>query len=126
MKKLFFPIISIFLLTHGFCGNSGKIAFEETQFDFGRVSVNQKVTHVFVFSNIGTNPLEITKVEAPCGCTSTLLSDKKINPGEKGKLEVTLSTGSIPTTLVRRVYVHSNDPEASVVKLIVKANVQGK
>ncbi len=126
MKKLFFPIISIFLITHGFCGNSGKIAFEETRFDFGKVFIKQKVSHVFVFSNIGANPLEITKIEAPCGCTSTLLSKKIINAGEKGKLEVTLNTGTIPMTLVRRVYVHTSDPEASVVKLIVKANVQGK
>lgn len=126
MKKLFFPIILIFLLTHGFCGNGGKIAFEETQFDFGTVFINQKVVHVFKFSNIGTTPLEITKVEAPCGCTSTLLSNKKINPGEHGKLEIILNTGSIPTTLVRRVYVHSSDTEAPIVKLIVKANVQRK
>ncbi len=126
MKKTFFPIIAILIITHGFCGNGPQIAFEETQFDFGKAYVNQEVHHVFVFSNIGNSPLEITKIEAPCGCTSTLLSNKKLNPGEKGKLEVRLATGSIPMILVRRVYVHTNDPEASVVKLIVKANVQQK
>lgn len=126
MKKILYPIISIFLLTHGFCGNGGKIAFEETQFDFGKAPIHQKVTHVFVFSNTGNGTLEITKVEAPCGCTTTLLDNKKINPGEKGRLQVTLNTGETPMLLVRRVYVHSNDPETPVVKLIVKANVRSK
>ena len=126
MKKITILFSLIFFVTLGFCGEGAKIIFEATEHDFGAVPINKKVTHVFTFSNIGTSPLEITKVEAPCGCTSTLLSNKKINPGEKGKLQVTLATGEYATALVRRVYVHTNDPEASMVKLIVKARVQGK
>lgn len=124
MKRKIFILLFVALFTYGFGNPTGKIAFEETSFDFGKVETNQKVTHVFVFTNIGTAPLEIKKIEAPCGCTSTLLSKKTLMPGEKGKLEVTLSTGSIPTKLVRRVYVHSSDPDAEMVKLVVKADVQ--
>ncbi|MCX7678995.1 MAG: DUF1573 domain-containing protein [Spirochaetes bacterium] len=126
MRGKFITLIFVLLATNGFCDNRGRISFEETVFDFGKVAINQKVTHIFVFSNTGSGTLEITKIEAPCGCTSTLLSKKALNPGEKGKLEVTLHTGSTPMKLVRRVYVHSTDPEVEIVKLIVKADVQAK
>jgi hypothetical protein len=126
MKKITILFFLIFFVALGFCGEGAKIIFDTTEHDFGTVQMNKKVTHVFTFSNIGTSPLEITKIEAPCGCTSTLLSNKNIIPGEKGKLQVTLATGDYPTTLVRRVYVHTNDPDASMIKLIVKAKVQGK
>ncbi|MFH2046288.1 MAG: hypothetical protein ABIK92_14195 [Pseudomonadota bacterium] len=44
--------------------NSPKILFEELFFDFGKVSQNTLLEHIFVFKNIGTGVLHIYNVKA--------------------------------------------------------------
>jgi hypothetical protein len=38
-----------------------KIVFFEDSFDFGQIPVNRKVTHIFHFQNIGTEPLLLAR-----------------------------------------------------------------
>lgn len=40
-------------------------------------------------------------------------------------MEVTLSTGHEARELVKRIYVHTNDPARDIVKLKVEAKVSG-
>lgn len=69
-------------------GPSTKIAFEETDFDFGTVKDGEKVTHVFKFTNSGENPLVISNAQGSCGCTVPEWPKDAIAPGKTGEIKV--------------------------------------
>ena len=69
-----------------------KIAFKETVFDFGKVSLKKgKVSHDFSFTNEGDRNLVITNARADCGCTRPEYDDSPVAPGKGGKVKVTFA-----------------------------------
>lgn len=67
-----------------------KISFEETTFDFGNIREDGgKVTHEFIFTNKGDEPLLINSARAECGCTRPEYPREAIAPGKKGVITVT-------------------------------------
>ena len=70
--------------------NNASIAFDESTFDFGSVSIKKgRVSHEFTFTNAGDKNLVITNARADCGCTRPEYSDAPVAPGKTGKLKVT-------------------------------------
>src|SRR3989338_7798189 len=56
---------------------------EETIFDFGTISMaNGKVSHIFKITNIGSEPVTMSKLFTSCMCTSASLTvgDDKFGP----------------------------------------------
>jgi hypothetical protein len=101
------------------------IAFESTTHDFGKVSEGAALKHVFKFANKGNETLEIIRVDASCGCTSVLLSEKTIAPGKSGDIEVVVATKGLPASeLSKTVSVMSNDPRQRVAVLTLTAVVE--
>jgi len=96
---------------------------EPSEHDFGTVSQKSSLEHVFLLKNTGNAPLEILSVETSCGCTSTLLSEKTIAPGETGELKVGFESGSMEGPFRKKVMVNTNGPESST-KLQIKGSVQ--
>ncbi len=69
-----------------------KIAFKETVYDFGKISLKGgKVSHEFSFTNEGARNLVITNARADCGCTRPEYSDEPVAPGGSGKVKVTFA-----------------------------------
>ncbi len=62
--------------------------FEETEFDFGKISRGTNVEHIFKFKNTGDAPLVIVSATSSCGCTIPTYSDKPVAPGDTGELLV--------------------------------------
>ena len=60
-----------------------------TTYDFGKIKVNNPVTHEFRFTNSGDAPLVISSVQASCGCTVTDYSKDPIPPGSEGYVKAT-------------------------------------
>ena len=56
-------------------------AWTQTEFDFGKIKVNNPVSNEFSFLNSGDAPLVIAGVKASCGCTVTDYSKEPIEPG---------------------------------------------
>jgi hypothetical protein len=64
--------IAIWIISFGMCfawafgvDATPQIQFvEKTTFAFGKAEVNKKLTHTFVFKNIGDDPLKIERLEA--------------------------------------------------------------
>jgi len=56
---------------------SSSLVAPETKYDFGTISMaDGKVTHLFTFKNIGTDPVTITTTYTSCMCTAiTLIID---------------------------------------------------
>lgn len=85
-----------------------KIAFEETEFNFGEVNEGDIVTHVFNFTNIGKVPLVIGEARSSCGCTVPEYPKTPIAPGERGSLKVRFNTLDKPEAQVKIVTVVAN------------------
>lgn len=86
------------------------LAFEELNFNFGKVKQGESLEHIFRFTNKGTEVLIIQSVQASCGCTGAAIGDKKeFAPGEKGEIKVTFETQGREGVNSKTVTVTSND-----------------
>ena len=47
----------------------GKIQFEMPNYDFGKSKAGDPVKYTFVFTNVGTETLEVKNVRPGCGCS---------------------------------------------------------
>ncbi len=56
--------------------------------DFGVIIQGERVSHTFVFKNVGRSNLIISSVVASCGCTVSKYDAQPIAPGKEGKIEV--------------------------------------
>lgn len=81
-----------------------------TVYEFGEVLVGDVVTHGFVLTNAGDEPLVISKVTATCGCTTVNdITGSQLAPGESIELIARFTTyGSGMFT--KNVNVFCNDP----------------
>jgi hypothetical protein len=100
-----------------------KIVFKEDAWNFGRAKAGAELIHEFVFSNQGDAPLKIANVETSCGCTAVLLSTKRLEPGQTGKLKVTFATQGYSGEVVKYIYVESDDPVQPRIQLRVSAAI---
>lgn len=98
--------------------------FRETAWDFGKIKQGEVVAHEFVFKNIGDAPLLIEQVETSCGCTAALLSDKKVEPGKEGKIKASFDSRGYSGTVVKYVFVVSNDVDESRRELSLAAAIE--
>ena len=63
---------------------NSKFNWSQTSFDFGKIKVNNPVTHEFSFLNAGEAPLVITSVQASCGCTVTKYTKNPLTQAQQG------------------------------------------
>lgn len=119
--------MSIFLM--GACPILGQekraaIAFDDLDRDFGESTEGEVLTHVFKFTNQGQTVLEIIGLQPSCGCTSALLSEKRIPPGQSGQISVKLNTHGLSGRLIKEVGVVTNDPQKPEVRLRLQTIVR--
>jgi hypothetical protein len=100
------------------------IYFPETQHDFGKVKEGEVVSYEFTFQNNGKLPLVIKDIKTSCGCTAAVLSDKNIDPGKSGTLDVKLDTKNRQGKMSRIVTVVSNDYSEPDKIITIFADVQ--
>jgi hypothetical protein len=87
MRKLFYLLV--FTLS-AFVANAQtdlKIKFNEIEHNFGNGPQGKPVSHEFVFTNTGTEPLILESVKASCGCTTPEWSKEPIMPGKTGVIK---------------------------------------
>ncbi|QNL48487.1 DUF1573 domain-containing protein [Olivibacter sp. SDN3] len=91
-------VLSIFALLVAFAtftalkadGNA-EFKFEKETYDFGKIPQGKPVSYEFKFTNVGTEPLIISKVESSCGCTVPKYTNAPVKPGEAGSINVTFN-----------------------------------
>ena len=110
-------------LTDKEIANAPQIIFENKIFDFGKTKSNDKIEHVFKFTNKGKSDLIIRKIRATCGCTTVAPEKTTIKPGESSSFKVIFNPGSRKGRQNKTVYVISNDPKASNERLIIKGEI---
>lgn len=87
-----------------------EIQFETLNHDFGAFSEkNPMQTFVFVFTNVGEEPLVINQALSSCGCTVPEYTKAPVQPGEKGEIKVTYNgTGKVPGKFSKTITVRTN------------------
>ncbi len=93
-----------------------RLVLEESEFDFGYVPQNAKVSHLFVLKSDGDDSLKITKVVPGCGCTKAPLEKAELAPGESTNLEIIFSTKRYTNRITKNPRIETNEgpPHKSV------------
>ena len=98
-RNSLFSFFIIMLITSGIYAqeeNGPDFKFEETKHDFGDVIQGNNVEHYFKFTNVGKEPLIISRIVTTCGCTAPTYPKEPIKPGESGKIKIVFnSTGKM-------------------------------
>lgn len=100
-----------------------KIAFDAIHFDFGRISPDKKVSHLYKVTNTGNAILSITNVRPACGCTSTVTGQWSVQPGGSTSIEATFDPRGQRGIVRKSIVVVSNDPAAPETTLTFDAEV---
>ena len=104
--------------------NAPRIKFAQTEFDFGSTFQDEKVTHEYVFENVGKSPLKIENVNTNCGCTAGKPPTGEIAPGEKSAISVTFASGRMRDRVTKHIYVTTNDPANPRTTLTITGTVK--
>jgi hypothetical protein len=123
MKILVFPFLLLVAVTASWAAGPA-ISPEKPIFQFGRIAEGTKLEHTFRFKNTGDAPLIINKVRSSCGCTAALLSADTIKPGETGEVKTIFNSDGFSGSVVKTIYLHSNDPLQKVIRFQLQGQVQ--
>ena len=93
--KLFTSLLFICLFTFTSFSQKAEFKFEKETIDYGKIYSGTDGTRTFVFTNVGKEPLIITRVQSSCGCTVPKKPEQPIMPGEKGEIKVSYDTKRI-------------------------------
>jgi hypothetical protein len=80
------------LLFLSFSLNAQEFKFQEEVIDYGKIDKGSDGAKVFIFKNIGDQPIIINKIQSSCGCTVPKKPEKPIMPGEDGEIKVSYDT----------------------------------
>ena len=111
MKKVGVLVLMAVVALGATVAAAPSITVDNAIYDFGTVIEGVFVTHEFILSNTGDEPLTITRVRVACGCTTTTLSKTTLAPGESVRLEGSLDTYHYKGRISKNIYVESNDPQ---------------
>lgn len=123
MKKTVSIIFMMLLFVSASNAQKAVIQFQEKIHDFGQIKEEDgKVSYQFKFTNTGTGPLVISRVQASCGCTTPNWTKEPIEPGNSGSIMVTYNPLGRPGIFNKTITVFSNATEEQV-QLQIKGEV---
>ena len=116
--------------THPVAPGTPRIEVSEPVYNFGTALSGPQLRHVFTIKNVGSGPLEITKVVTSCGCTAAKPSKNILAPGEISTLEASVDTHFEQGQSLSVVTLATNDPSNPSLKLkiegVIKPQVQAQ
>ena len=118
-----FAAALVALAPAAFAASGPKAVAVEPVKDAGSVPKGEKVVHEFAIRNDGDETLQITDVQAACGCTATTY-DRTIEPGKTGVVRAELDTATFSGGIAKSVTAYTNDPAAPKIELTIKAKVE--
>jgi hypothetical protein len=100
-----------------------KAVIKHTEYDFKNIEQGKIVDHNFTITNTGGDLLKITDVRASCGCTAAKPDKLDLKPGESTEIKVTFNSSGRLGPQVKYVYVNTNDPSNTEIKLQITGNI---
>ncbi|TXK45297.1 DUF1573 domain-containing protein [Pontibacter qinzhouensis] len=101
------------------------LTFEEAEFNFGDITQGDVVEHVFKFTNTGTQPLVIERVDVTCGCTTPSWTKEPVMPGKTGFVTAKFNSAGKMGQQKKAITVHSNNTDGAKYVYIV-TNIKAK
>ncbi|MBA3681495.1 MAG: DUF1573 domain-containing protein [Bacteroidetes bacterium] len=95
-----------------------EIKFEEEEFDFGKITQGEIVSHAFTFKNIGGKNLIISGASGSCGCTVPQWPKEPIKAGETNKINVVFNSEGKSGLQDKTITVITNcEPATRVIRI---------
>jgi len=94
-----------------------------TKLSFGDIYRGKKVERTVVVKNIGSETLELGKIDVSCGCTGTVASQKSIAPGKTGEVLITFNSANFSGKIHKTVTINSNAAGAAQTMIEFEGNV---
>ena len=91
--KIIFTVLVLGLIS--FSATAQEFKFEEETINYGKIDKGSDGKRVFVFTNVGDQPIVIKKIQSSCGCTVPKKPEKPVMPGEKGEIKVSYATNRV-------------------------------
>lgn len=85
-----------------------KMVFDQPLVYLGRVTEGDSVSYTYHFRNKGNLPLQITSVNASCGCTTPKWSKELVQPGKKGFIKVTFDSHGKEGKVQKTITAYAN------------------
>jgi hypothetical protein len=106
-------------------GNQGepRAVVETTVYDFGVLDEHAKGSHDFVIRNEGTAPLRIEQGSTSCRCTTSLVDQKTVPPGEKTVVTVNFDLKGFVGPYSQSATIFTNDPRNPRIVLSIRGKV---
>ena len=104
--------------------NAPEISFDKTVHDYGTIVQGADGTCEFKFTNVGKEPLILSKPVSSCGCTVPTWPQEPVLPGKSDVIKVTYSTHNVGP-INKTVTVNSNAKTSRIV-LSIKGTVVAK
>jgi hypothetical protein len=125
VKRVIMAVAAALFLTAAGNVRAGSpvIGADALEHDFGSIDEAVQVEHVFQIKNLGDADLEIKKVEASCGCTTTQLGGSKIPPGGSTPLAAKFNPKGRRGVQTKAITITSNDPKQPTLNLKLSATV---
>ena len=99
-------------------GPTTSMVFDSYEHDFGTMDEGDAVTHVFSFTNTGSEPLILDKCKGSCGCTVPQCPKEPIPPGASGEIEVKFNSKGKKNAQTKTVTINANtDPGQTILKI---------
>ncbi len=97
----------------------GKVVFQKTTHDFGKLLESDGPAEVaFYFVNKGDSAIQITDVKASCGCTTPFWTVEPVLAGDTGLVTVKYTVTNRPGPFSKSVQVVANgEPESQVLEI---------
>ncbi|MDO8302758.1 MAG: DUF1573 domain-containing protein, partial [Sedimentisphaerales bacterium] len=104
-------------------GPPPQIKFESITVDLGAIKPESKNVANYTFSNVGKGTLKIIDIVKTCGCTPFELTKREYAPGESGTIKVDYQAAKAGGTVLKHLFVMSDDPNNPRQEITLKANV---
>lgn len=87
---------------------SSLMKFDTKRIVTGEIGEDDIPVYDFRFVNRGDRPLEIRHITTSCGCVSAKCEERRIQPGDSGKISVTYYPKGHPGKFERRIFVYTD------------------
>jgi hypothetical protein len=125
MKKILFTLFGICSAVFAMAQQTATsqpetIQLSETTYNFGKIAQGKPVTHNFVITNTGKEPMKLDNVQASCGCTTPEWSREAIAPGKSTTIKVGYNAAA-EGVFEKAIIVYYNGGQAK--QITIKGNV---
>lgn len=101
-----------------------QIHVDKALFDFGEIESDKTVTHTYIVTNPGTEPLVIQNIYTDCGCTAAQYRKEPIEPGRSTTIEVTFNPIGRPSGFFTKIIRVKSNATEKPLRLYVQGRIK--